>query len=246
MKNLTTILALTLSLGSLAQSSIQLINKLTTATLAPNAIIKAKTGPDSLTKVTIDIKNTSNSTKSYRAIRYDKVLHATPNATAQAYFCIAGTCYPADTDTSEAVLTLNANQRASEITGDYQMLEADLYEADTRGFSHVKYTFYNVADPSDSVQVSIQYNDLTTGVNEVEGRQLVKLYPNPSPDGRIAIDHEGKVQVTVFNLLGARVHSEHVNSGDKLLDLSSLPTGAYFIRLETGGRALTEKLVISK
>src|SRR5688572_30842973 len=106
MKNLTTIVALTFSMGCIAQSSIQLTSKSNSLVLAPNATVYATTIPEDIVKVTIDIKNTSTSTKSYRAIRYDKVLHATPNATASAFFCIAGTCYPADTDTSQGLLTL--------------------------------------------------------------------------------------------------------------------------------------------
>src|SRR4051812_33031630 len=93
MKNSLLILLAGCSLSVFSQTSITLANASASTPLSANDIIYVTTAASSNTQVIIDVKNTSNSTKSYNAKRYDMLLNATSNATASAYFCFGGTCY---------------------------------------------------------------------------------------------------------------------------------------------------------
>jgi hypothetical protein len=188
MKTLLTTAAAILTLGVAAQSSIQLTDKTHSVVLAPKAIVDLETIPDDIKKITIDVKNTSGSTKSYRVTRFDEMLHSTSSAAASAFFCVAGTCYPADTDTSIGLLTLTPGESASQKSGDFQMIEADLYEAEKKGFSLVRYTVYNVDDANDFVQFWLRYNAVSpfvysnpfTGVTISSGTSDTTTVPNSS------------------------------------------------------------------
>src|SRR6188768_1035250 len=107
MKKIIALFATAFTLGASAQSSLQLTIVNTSLMIQPNSTVYAVTDPEEVFTYSIDIKNTSTSTKSYKVARFDQVLHVGPSFTASAYFCVAGTCYPADTDTSGATLVLN-------------------------------------------------------------------------------------------------------------------------------------------
>jgi hypothetical protein len=188
------------SLKGFSQSSLQLTHVETTATLAPNAVVAATTAPSANTKVTLDLKNTSSSTKSYNAIRYDKNLHTG----ASAYFCVAGTCYGDQTFISPTPITLNAGQSASQLSGQYNMLIADLDEAATVGFSEIRYTFINTSNSSDSVQVIIHYNQTLGLTNHASAFSSLDVFPNPASDNvSIRINSAKAVEgkLSVYNAL---------------------------------------------
>ena len=135
LKSLSAALSLfVISNHAISQTSILLKNDGTASTLAANEIIYMDVPVETNAKVTIDIKNTSNSTKSYVAKRYDVLLNADATSTAQAYFCIAGTCYGPPTMVSPTPLTLNSQQSASDLQGPYQMLVADGIAFDISNF----------------------------------------------------------------------------------------------------------------
>lgn len=76
-----------------------------------------------------------------------------------------------------------------------------------------------------------------------------KLYPNPSNDGIVTLEplslNVNKVEV--INILGAIVLVQNSRSEEKIkLDLSSLSTGTYFVRMSSDSKITTEKLIISK
>lgn len=78
----------------------------------------------------------------------------------------------------------------------------------------------------------------------------IKLYPNPSADGVVVVDAAttNYSKIEVLNVLGAVVAS-HTNTlaEEKIkLDLATLPVGTYFVRVSTGDKYYTEKLIISK
>jgi hypothetical protein len=249
MKSTFLISTLLFSFGAFAQSSIQVSNHTSSVVLTPNSTVTMSTIAEDVVKVTFDIKNTSATTKHYKARRYDLLLHATPTSTASAYFCFAGTCYPADTDIASTSLTLSAGASASEIQDEFQMLEADLYEAETMGYSLVKYTFFNVDDVADSVQITVQYNDLTTGLpgrsNDRDKRFV--LYPNPSQNGIVFLSPSVTYdRIEVLNILGAVVYSRNSAGPDSnRLNLKELPAGTYFVNIHKGDYYSTHKLVIA-
>jgi len=78
----------------------------------------------------------------------------------------------------------------------------------------------------------------------------IKLYPNPANDGFVTIDvpTTNYSKIEVVNILGAVVASQNNSlTEEKIkLDLATLPTGTYFVKVTTGDKSYTEKLIISK
>ena len=78
----------------------------------------------------------------------------------------------------------------------------------------------------------------------------IKLYPNPSTDGVIIVDapFTNYTKIEVLNILGAVVASQNNTLAEEKikLDLATLPTGTYFVKVTSGNKAYTEKLIISK
>ncbi|MBL7921173.1 MAG: T9SS type A sorting domain-containing protein [Bacteroidia bacterium] len=236
-----------------AQSSILLTNNGTATTLAPNSVIYETTQASSNTKVTIDVKNTSGSTKSYIAKRYDVLLHATNTSTAVAYFCIAGSCYGPPTIVSPDPLVLNSMQSASELQGPYQMLVGDLDEAETVGESHVKYTFQNTNDANDSVQISVKYNATPAGIKKNSvAANILNIIPNPAANNfnlqftsDVSVSSEIVIQNAVGQVVLSKNYQVNVGKNDVWLDISNLSKGIYFLNLNTGNSTSTKKLVIN-
>jgi hypothetical protein len=72
----------------------------------------------------------------------------------------------------------------------------------------------------------------TTGINAVDASTF-SLSPNPTK-GLVRIQSADAVkELTVFDSVGKEVRRELVNASDKTVDLSSLKSGMYLIRLTT-------------
>jgi hypothetical protein len=78
----------------------------------------------------------------------------------------------------------------------------------------------------------------------------IKLYPNPTNDGFVTVEAStaNYTKIEVLNILGAVVASQNNTlTEEKIkLDLATLPTGTYFVKVTTGDKSYTEKLIISK
>lgn len=87
------------------------------------------------------------------------------------------------------------------------------------------------------------------GVNEARPEAAsFNIYPNPAND-RIYISGKGThsaSKVNVFDAFGRRVLPEELINGDHSLDVSQLPSGIYFIRIETAGSVSAHRVVITR
>lgn len=235
-----------------SQSAVSIKNIDANMTLVPNATINVATIANGNTKVNFDITNTSNATTSYIAKRYDVLLNTSGSTQAAAYFCFAGNCYGSFI-TSANGLTLTPGQSASSLSGQFNILTADLDEANTVGESVVKYSFINENVPSDSVQVTIKYNQ-PLGVKEQSGViSAINLFPNPSTGGLVALTLNSakalEAKMSIYNLLGNNISEKSVvlNEGKNKVEISTenLPKGVYFIHLKSEGLvSFTRRLIV--
>lgn len=77
----------------------------------------------------------------------------------------------------------------------------------------------------------------------IERELEIKVYPNPV-ETNLLVQSEVKVtNYTVTNVLGANVLSNAVNSSDFEIDISSLSSGAYLLRINTESGAFQKRLV---
>lgn len=92
--------------------------------------------------------------------------------------------------------------------------------------------------------------DFSTGLVELEGMEL-KVYPNPS-DGNIYVeftqDPTEAIQIEVFNALGQRVmerkYAPQMIQGRINVNLQNASTGAYMMKISSGGAYTTKRVVI--
>lgn len=79
----------------------------------------------------------------------------------------------------------------------------------------------------------------STAVSEVEGSQLISLYPNPAKD-KVRFDLKGFVRFSIIDLTGKEMQSGTTDKSE--LNIAHLTDGAYFIRLEQDGMLYSGKL----
>lgn len=78
-------------------------------------------------------------------------------------------------------------------------------------------------------------------------REKPRLYPNPT-SGTLQIDFPPEnpiAKIQIFSMYGERLNT--LRTQDNQLDISHLPTGIYFLKMEfSNGEILTEKIIMSK
>jgi hypothetical protein len=75
------------------------------------------------------------------------------------------------------------------------------------------------------------------------------VYPNPSNNGVFTLETKAEcTEISVINILGAQVASQFSQEGEEKikLNLSTLPVGTYFVRIKSGNRISSQKLIISE
>ncbi len=94
------------------------------------------------------------------------------------------------------------------------------------------YTVSVTSGPCSNTSDPYNYTGLATGINVAEANAL-QVYPNPFED-IVMVEFDGTTQVRLMNTLGEMVLSQTIN-GRATLDVSSLPSGIYFLQHETSG-----------
>ncbi|WP_162903000.1 T9SS type A sorting domain-containing protein [Taibaiella koreensis] len=77
------------------------------------------------------------------------------------------------------------------------------------------------------------------------GAGAVKVFPNPANNGKVNVDASGVQSIEVFTLTGQKLNvpvTYGTNSHE--LNISSLASGSYTVRINTATGATTEKLVV--
>lgn len=250
-KQLLTLLTLA-GFSAMSQSTIKVMLHSTGAQVMPNSIMQVTVAAEEELKIECEVQNIGSTTNMYKVKRYDIELNATETLTAQAYFCFAGKCFNPNVIVAEDSQTLTPNQKSSEIPGNYQMLSADLTEANVAGKSIVKYTVYNVNAPTDSMQFTVSYNNTSVGIKS-NNRQLtaMSIAPNPIKENALLNVVSGGAingKVVLYNSLGAVVLEKNISltegANSIALQTSSLPAGVYFCNLNTEAGTLIKRIIV--
>jgi hypothetical protein len=94
--------------------------------------------------------------------------------------------------------------------------------------------------------------NVTVSVDETHDRQIanqIRIYPNPVAEGgtelMLQTEIEGKIRIDIFNTQGQRVSSQSLSGKEETIDIQSLQSGFYFLKLITeDGRYDTTGIVI--
>ncbi len=98
------------------------------------------------------------------------------------------------------------------------------------------------------VNLIAQFESNSTGIQDVEnGTRNVDIYPNPASSTATLTGIDGKAVVTIVDINGRRVSTQAIKqSGNQTitLDVSSLASGTYFVRITGPESTLVRKLIV--
>lgn len=88
-----------------------------------------------------------------------------------------------------------------------------------------------------------KFGDGTLSTNEISSEDKIKMYPNPTQDYvKPTIENIEAYQIDIFNAVGQQIKLRIHN---KTIDLTSLPTGIYYITILNSltGKKITQKII---
>ena len=130
------------------------------------------------------------------------------------------------------------------INGDWEQLVFD--------FSSQVGTAYNrlvvIPDFEQRSQTNISYFDQisfgSTASTDIYSLNNILLHPNPAKNYfNISVDEDKELRIEIFDVLSNSVME--VNNDEKKVDISSLKTGIYFVRIITKGQRIIKKLIVN-
>lgn len=111
----------------------------------------------------------------------------------------------------------------------------DYYPQGQLGTTIVKYTIFNVSNPSDSSWFEVHYHVTAVGMGESVSTSELQTRPNPS-NGSFLVDLTGMGEadrVTLYDLSGREIHTVQfsVPVGENSVVLSDIPPGYYLVKV---------------
>lgn len=101
------------------------------------------------------------------------------------------------------------------------------------------------------IAVTIQGKILTTGTlntEEIVADDLsFEIYPNPgSSKFTVSLDEQPQTSsfIHIYNLMGAKVHSEQIYAGETVIDIESLENGLYIVELLVGSNSTKKHVIV--
>lgn len=190
------------------------------------------------------VVNTSSSAKT---IKVRKTVIVQGDAGRTFYFCTDLNCYP-----PFVVLSNNVPMTAQ---GQFGLI-TDFTPNAATGSSTVRYTVFDVNNPSDSIYFFLQYDVSPTSVNNLANVKASVSAPMPNPaSSTFTVNFnlgssfgKGEAKMVVYNMLGAVVMNETITDieGNVRMDVSTLENGVYFTSLEVAGKQVsTKRLVVT-
>ena len=173
---------------------------------------------------------------------------ATSSAVAVTVNALPATPTLAVTGTPATGLTLTASSTTTGVT--YQFYRNGVLIAGTTGntllvnsgTNNGTYTVVAVSTQGCSSTASAPQTVTVTATTGAAVAASVRLYPNPTPDGRVSVELKGypaAASLTVLNALGQVVRTMPAASpnGTTLLDLHELADGVYLLQVQAAGTA---------
>lgn len=177
------------------------------------------------------------------------------------YFMVLGEIYKMDLEDDLVPLTPFATSSYTDVWGDLAYGQSFLVEASSQTIyigsaeGYVGNSTYESIDLSDGSSLSTEnpsggpiLNKFiavsgTVGITELE-KMDVSIYPNPT-NAFVIIKSEGNddTEISLFTMNGKLIQRVENISGQYRMDLGDLPSGVYFIRVESNTAVSTQKLL---
>lgn len=110
---------------------------------------------------------------------------------------------------------------------------------------HYNDTTLHSGQPTKTRGLSVRcVKDLNTGIGNINNLNKMEIYPNPAID-RVTIDctERKSLKIQVYNIIGECVLHSDLTSGTNMIDISSLTSGIYMIRLTGTDGIIQRKLI---
>lgn len=163
----------------------------------------------------------------------------------QSYFCFGATCYPPSVNKSTDKVTLAPGSEDS-------TLKTYCNPRGNAGTTVVNYCVLT-ENNSDSVCITLTYNQLATGVIYNSNKLFVNAFPNPATNDVTFLYNTEKnylsKELVIADLTGKIIDILTVDAAEGIANISTLayPNGVYVCRLMADGSPIAyTKLVIQK
>ena len=228
--------------GFINAQSFQVLDKITGATISGTTITVNGTTADGDIVGKVNVINNSGVSKSVKITR--NVISAVAGTTNS--FCWGINCYGPTTTTSPVPAIITAGAIDSSLLAHYAPNA-------TAGTTTIRYRFFDVSNFSDSVNVTINYVVIPSGINELSEMGIISnAYPNPATSFfSIKYDinefaQKGKIEM--YDMLGKNVKEIILTDkqGISKINVSDMNSGIYFYTFIVDNKEIaTKKIVIS-
>ncbi len=94
---------------------------------------------------------------------------------------------------------------------------------------------------------NLNFDNLITGISDVNETNPVFIYPNPS-NGNFTLDSKiNKGEIEIYNSIGKKIFSETISlSSKKEINLTNISSGTYFMKVYDGEKYYIKKLIVAK
>jgi hypothetical protein len=200
---------------------------------SPNPTIVVGSADTDELATDIDVMNISSEQKSVKVRRTMLIsIDGTSN-----YFCFGPSCYTAIVSVSSNPRTINGNSTVD------TTFSSHFKPNGQSGVSEIQYTFFDVDNPQDSANVVVRYEIAPVGISKISNVATLKAFPNPADD-KVTLSFtrsslNGKSNIELYNMLGAKVFSQQVEDLDGTITISTenLKAGLYFYSINDGGQS---------
>jgi hypothetical protein len=141
-------------------------------------------------------------------------------------------------------ITNRGTGKSLDVAGASTLDKARILQYTYTGAGHQK---FKLQSTSSTARVASAEGELEEAANSVT------LFPNPAQDAvqvtyKAKADGPGSVEVSDATSQSKLSRTVELHAGDNVIDLdvTSLPTGIYFLRLKAEGKEVTKKLVVAK
>lgn len=81
------------------------------------------------------------------------------------------------------------------------------------------------------------------GIDEPTAFYTLKAYPNPVKDSLTIAFEQGISTISIYNLVGQEVITKVINANETTIDVATLPSGTYLVKVHSGDESKTLKVI---
>ena len=162
------------------------------------------------------------------------------------YFCLS-VCYPPTVYESTNTVTIAPGETLSGTPG----FSYHFFPSGIQGLSTISYTFFDIDNPDDTVQVIVNFEIELAGIDINSNMHISDVYPNPATNTlHISYDlNSSNSDIKLYNILGSEIKDVKISDSSSTadIDVSDLENGVYFYSFISDDKVLKQgRFVINR